>query len=131
MYMATCRSCFFAPGVVPASPRIPLKTMNNGTKENVQVETNNLDKDDIIPYKKALFDTEQQEAIENAMWLTTTYYVLEYENSNIDAIFFSNSNAWINFHCKWQIHLELLDFLSFFYLDYLIAMSIQICQELS
>ena len=65
MYMATCRSCFFAPGVVPASPRIPLKTMNNGTKENVQVETNNLDKDDIIPYKKALFDTEQ--AIENAM----------------------------------------------------------------
>ena len=32
MYMATCRSCFFAPGVVPASPRIPLKTMNNGTK---------------------------------------------------------------------------------------------------
>ena len=57
MYMATCRSCFFAPGVVPASPRIPLKT-----KENIQVETNN---DDIIPYKKALFDTEQ--AIENAM----------------------------------------------------------------
>ena len=69
MYMATCRSCFFAPGVVPASPRIPLKTMNNDTKENIQVETNNVDKDDIIPYKKALFDTEQ--AIENAMWLTT------------------------------------------------------------
>lgn len=65
MYMATCRSCFFAPGVVPASPRIPLKTMNNGTKENIQVETNNVDNDEIIPYKKALFDTEQ--AIENAM----------------------------------------------------------------
>ena len=45
----------------------------------------------------------------------TYYYLLRisYENSNIDAIFFSNSNAWINFHCKWQIHLELLDFLSF------------------
>ena len=38
-------------------------------KENIQVETNNVDNDDIIPYKKALFDTEQ--AIENAMWLTT------------------------------------------------------------
>ena len=43
--------------------------MNNDTKENIQVETNNVDNDDIIPYKKALFDTEQ--AIENAMWLTT------------------------------------------------------------
>ena len=43
--------------------------MNNDTRENIQVETNNVDKDDIIPYKKALFDTEQ--AIENAMWLTT------------------------------------------------------------
>ena len=28
-------------------------------------------------------------------------------------IFFPNSNAWINFHCKWQIHLEMLNFLSF------------------
>ena len=33
------------------------------------LETNNVDNDEIIPYKKALFDTEQ--AIENAMWLTT------------------------------------------------------------
>ena len=66
MYMATCRSCFFAPGVVPASPRMPLKTMNNDTKENIH---DNVDNDEIIPYKKALFDTEQD--IENAMWLTT------------------------------------------------------------
>ena len=43
--------------------------MNNGTKENIQAEINNVDNDETIPYKKALFDTEQ--AIENAMWLTT------------------------------------------------------------
>ena len=62
-YMATCRSCFFAPVVVPASPRVPLKTMMNGTKENsMPIETDN---DDIIPHKRALFDTEQ--AIENTM----------------------------------------------------------------
>ena len=44
---------------------MPLKTMNNDTKENIH---DNVDNDEIIPYKKALFDTEQ--AIENAMWPT-------------------------------------------------------------
>jgi len=61
-YMATCRSCFFAPVIVPASPRVPLKTMTD-TKENVLIGNDN-DKD-IIPYKRALFDNEH--AIENSM----------------------------------------------------------------
>jgi len=61
-YMATCRSCFFAPVVVPASPRIPLKILSE-TKENVPLETNS--DGDIIPHKRALFDNEH--VVENSL----------------------------------------------------------------
>ena len=44
-YMATCRTCYFAPVTVPQSPRVPLKTMNSNIAENQEE----------VPPKKALF----------------------------------------------------------------------------
>ena len=61
-YMATCRSCFFAPVIVPASPRVPLKKLNE-TKENMPNGFNT--DEDTIPHKRALFDNEH--AVENSM----------------------------------------------------------------
>lgn len=51
-YMAVCRSCYFAPVKVPASPRMPSKSSQD--KEN-QLETDNPG-----PAKRALFDSENQ-----------------------------------------------------------------------
>ena len=52
-YMATCRKCYFAPVTIPASPRVPLKTL-----ESVENEENHE-----IPHKRALFENSTKEIL--------------------------------------------------------------------
>jgi len=50
-YLATCRTCFFKDGLVPASPRQPLKDVN-GQKDDQNENSS--------PSKRALFQEEQR-----------------------------------------------------------------------
>lgn len=53
-YMAVCRKCYFSPVNVPASPRLPLKTIDHQNGQENEASDEDLE----VPHKRALFEPE-------------------------------------------------------------------------